>query len=248
MATPAILEPDGRPTSATTFLVVHRALRRDLARYPAAVRQLAMAPEEVRLAAFRDHWKSSRELLDAHHEQEDKVLFPELRELAPGLGDLLDALDTKHVELTSLLDTVSSWVEQLPEEVDQTAAAFEELAEFLVFHLDTEEAHLVPVMLSSLESPGQPEPAETSETAETAPAPDAPETVDAPEPATSEMGDVDRLGFGGVPPSFALPWSAEGLDAGTAQVLLAMLPEPLQAGFPTWQQAYQQSVSLWAPS
>lgn len=243
MATPAILGPDGRPTSASTFLVVHGALRRDLARFPAAVRHLAQDLEEARLAAFRHHWKGYRDILDAHHEQEDKVLFPELWALAPGLGDLLDVLAAKHAELTGLLDTVSGWVEQLPEEANQAAAAFEELAEFLVFHLDTEEAHLVPVMLSSLEPPGPPEPsapAELSEPAEPAETPDAPETA--------EPGAADRLGFGGVPLSFALPWSAEGLDAGTVQVLLGTLPEPLQAEFPTWQEAYRQSVSLWAHS
>lgn len=255
METRTILGSDGRPTSASTFLVVHQALSRDLERFPVAARSLAQAPDGARVDAFREHWKNYRDILDAHHELEDKILFPELWELAPGLGDLLELLGTKHADLEALLDTASMWVEQLPEEVDQAVAAFEELAEFLEFHLATEEAHLVPVMLSSLEAPAPPEVTEPTDPSEASP----PEPDDGDlsghspteESQATETGSVETTGgvvgfdFGPVAPSFALPWCTDGLDDGVTQVLLAVLPQPMQAEYPLWREAYQQTLALW---
>ncbi len=140
----------GRPTPATTFLLVHRALRRDLVLLRSAARA-AVEPDVGQVGWVRERWRTFRAVLDDHHAAEDARLFPALRAAEPSLAAVLDELDAQHAGLDALLDRVGAAVDALP--ADGAAAALDELAAVLVPHLDLEEEHLVPVMLRTAAGP-----------------------------------------------------------------------------------------------
>lgn len=141
---------DGHPTPATPFLLVHRALRRDLVLLRAAA-GAAVEPDAGQVGWVQQRWRTFRAVLDDHHAAEDDRLFPALRTAAPGLAPVLDVLDAQHAGLDALLDRVGAAVTALPG--DGAVAALDELACVLVPHLDLEEEHLVPVMLRTAAGP-----------------------------------------------------------------------------------------------
>ncbi len=151
---PPLLDAAGRPTPATTFLLVHRALRRDLARFGPALR--AARGDAEQRARVVGHWRDVEAALDAHHAQEDAALFPALLEAEPSLAPVLAQLDSQH----AALDAALAGLRTAFEAGDDTAAAdaLDELANDLDGHLALEEEHLVPVMLAGagvLRGPGR---------------------------------------------------------------------------------------------
>lgn len=142
-----LLAADGAPTSATNFLLVHRGLRRDLARFPLAVRNLSPGDSaQARLVV--DHWQRVRGVLDEHHAAEDERLFPALLAAEPALAEVLAVLDGQHAALDGALAAIESALAELPGA--GAARAADLLAAFaadLDGHLALEEEHLVPVML-----------------------------------------------------------------------------------------------------
>jgi hypothetical protein len=141
-----MLLADGRPTPATTFLLVHRALRRDLVLLRAAARTAA-EPDAGQVGWVRQRWQLFRAILDDHHAAEDRRLFPALRAAEPALAPVLDELDAQHAGLDAVLDRAEDAVDGLPGTAGRAVVALGELASVLVPHLALEEEHLVPVML-----------------------------------------------------------------------------------------------------
>ena len=154
---------------ATLFdelLWVHGMIRRDLE----AVRELATvtvngAPaEDVRreLAALKTNgplWRLKVNCLQycrfvhAHHGAEDRMLFPALRAANPGLGEVIDRLESDHRQVSDLLDEVEAGADALSQaEEAQTrarlAGALDELATHLLDHLTFEEENVEEAMRS----------------------------------------------------------------------------------------------------
>lgn len=145
--TPSLLDLHGSPTAATMFLLVHRALRRDLARFPQAVRLL---PEDDRAQAERivDHWRRVRGALDEHQAAEDDQLFGVLLAAEPALSDVLAVLGTQHAALDGALAAIEAALAELPGAAASRAAdLLSAFATDLDGHLALEEEHLVGVML-----------------------------------------------------------------------------------------------------
>lgn len=88
---PDLLDPRGRPTPVTTFLLVHRALRRDLVLLRVAA-AAAAEPDEGQVGWVQERWRLFRRAVTEHHHAEDERLFPALRAADPGLAPVLAAL------------------------------------------------------------------------------------------------------------------------------------------------------------
>lgn len=156
-AAPALLDPSGRTTPATTFLLIHHGLRRDLARF------LRLAASDVPVPdpdLLRTTWTSYRAVLDAHHAMEDTRLFPALVEAFPQLAPHVAALDDEHAQLDARLDAVEAAVagSLAPGERDGLVDALTALADLVEPHLTAEEEHLVPRMLAADAPPVTPRP------------------------------------------------------------------------------------------
>jgi hypothetical protein len=144
--TPDLLDEHGRPTPATTFLLVHRALRRDLVLLRAAA-AAASEPDDGQVGWVLERWGVFRRVLTDHHRSEDERLFPALRAAEPGLGPVLAVLDAEHAGLDAALDRAEAALDALPAGAGEAAAEIAVLARDLDAHLAREEEHLVPVML-----------------------------------------------------------------------------------------------------
>lgn len=146
MSTPPILDARGHPTPASTFLLVHRALRRDLVLLR-AVAGCAGEPDAGQAGWVRERWRTFRAVLTEHHRAEDERIFPVLRSQDPDLRPVLDVLDADHAALDEILDRVEAAIDALPAAPDRAADAVADLAQVLDAHLGLEERELLPAIL-----------------------------------------------------------------------------------------------------
>lgn len=233
-----LVRPDGTLLPVWGFLAFHEALRRDAARFRAAVDALThdgdapVAGGSPRIAGLRDHWRHYRQLVEFHHENEDSFLFPMLREAAPRLAPIIDELDAEHVALHSLLGRVTDVADRLPDHraAGEAATCFDELAALLDRHLDAEEEHLVPVFLAKVAAQADP--------GDGPPGPGSP-------PGATEAEDGVDMDLGSTPLSFGMPWVLDGLDDHVLDLARATLPERRRRELPAWRSAYEDSLARW---
>jgi uncharacterized membrane-anchored protein YhcB (DUF1043 family) len=95
-----------------------------------------------RQAALEDHLGFMTRRLDWHHRHEDEHVFAKLRDLDPGLADLLDDLEQDHHELEQMLAITSDTATP----IGGRASALRELHRTLAAHLEREEAQAVPAI------------------------------------------------------------------------------------------------------
>ena len=94
--------------------------------------------------------------LEAHHEGEEVIVFPRLRERCPDEGALLDSLESEHEEALSLLGEARSSLAAWPGSGGDAAAqaavvdSLEALRSQLVAHLDEEEARALPLCAENI--------------------------------------------------------------------------------------------------
>lgn len=146
-------EPDG-PADVRMMAIVHRALRRDLAR-ARAVLVADPPPAGEQRRALGEHLLWMMEFLHAHHTSEDEGLWPLLRQRNPGAGELIDSLERDHERIAVAMDAVTSAATQYGGTTDDArrvalGAALEQLEEVLVPHLDREVADAMPVVARSI--------------------------------------------------------------------------------------------------
>lgn len=149
---------------ASELLWIHESIRRDLA----SVRSLAADvvagadPGEVResLDTMRTNgplWKLKVNCLQYcrfvhhHHQLEDAMMFPIVRDRRPETGTVIDRLEADHRKVAVLLDDVTDATGALDDESDSSARreaadALEALADHLTEHLAYEEEELLPVL------------------------------------------------------------------------------------------------------
>ena len=132
------------------MIVVHTAMLRELRLAPLAVSRVAAG--DTRQAAVVDgHVGFVCDLLHHHHEGEDELLWPKLRERVPTVSlAVLDAVEAQHAGIDASLDRLaaarSAWLAS-PEGVarDVLAAELSLLHALLVEHLDFEEQAVLPL-------------------------------------------------------------------------------------------------------
>jgi hypothetical protein len=146
-----LLNEDGTASMATAFLSSHHGLRRDLARFAIALREL----HGPRVAALQEEWTSYHQTLHGHHSVEDQSIFPDMRTQHPALAEVIDRLVADHRRIDPMLADGDRAFAGLPASLASARAVVAELASLLADHLATEEQHLVPHLrgASSFPSP-----------------------------------------------------------------------------------------------
>lgn len=137
------------------MLVVHQAMLREFRLAPAAVERVQLGASR-RAAAVDRHLGFLCDLLHHHHEGEDSLLWPPLRDRLPSTAiTYLDAAESQHIEIDAALHRVAAaralWRGD-PDESNRTGLVtdLEHLYTILKAHLDLEERALLPLAAALL--------------------------------------------------------------------------------------------------
>lgn len=152
---PALLNDDGTASIATAFMLSHHGFRRDLARFTAALSNVADG-DASRVEALRDEWARFHATLHGHHEVEDQGVFPGTAAEHPGVRATIDRLSADHRRIDPLLERGDAAFANLPD-TPAAVAVVSELKALLDPHLATEEAELVPFLRSVTSFPPPPD-------------------------------------------------------------------------------------------
>ena len=143
-------DPNG-PADTTMMRIVHQALRRDLARASANLTAQA-SPQQRRAIASHLTWMM--QFLRAHHESEDRGLYPLVRQRAvqrPEALELLDRMDEQHhavaAEITAVEDAAATLAAHGSDAASTTMVdALNRLSALLLPHLREEEEGAMPIV------------------------------------------------------------------------------------------------------
>lgn len=146
-------QPDA-PADTRMMGIVHRALRRDLARSTTVLSGASMLSDDQR-GALNAHLGWMMRFLRDHHEGEDKGLYPMVRDRDAGAAPLLDRMSADHDTVASSIVAVESATDGFArrggeEERARLFAAVEHLEEDLLPHLRDEEDELMPVVSATI--------------------------------------------------------------------------------------------------
>jgi hypothetical protein len=148
MADVTSLRPD-----VTDLFAVHGVFRDTLGAAPELVGAIAPGDGE-RVALVANYYDNVLFLLEAHHDGEEAIVFPLLRERCPDQSAFMDRLDKEHKEAMRLLESargsLAGWsggdAAAARSVVDDLGA----LREQLVVHLDAEESEGLPLCAANL--------------------------------------------------------------------------------------------------
>lgn len=139
------------------MIVVHTAMLRELRLLPAAIRAVADGDGE-RTRVVADHARFMLDMLHHHHESEDELLWPPLRDRAtPAEVALVDEGEGQHEGLASVIAVTSGALDRWAAssnalDREATADGFERVHAGLDAHLDFEERRLLPLASTLLTS------------------------------------------------------------------------------------------------
>lgn len=152
---PNLLNDDQTASMATALMLSHHAFRRDLARFHAALRNVAQG-DSSRLEALREEWNRFHQTLHGHHHVEDTGVFPDLAARHPTASGVIEQLSADHRRIDPLLQRGDAAFGRLPN-ADDALAVVRELRELLEPHLATEERELIPFLRDSKDFPSPPD-------------------------------------------------------------------------------------------
>lgn len=136
------------PADTRVMGIVHRALRRDLARAHAALREWPY-PFDAQRVAIADHLMWMMEFLHHHHESEDTHLYPLVRARNVEARNLLDRMDSDHKSIEPAIDALTEAARRYRESDEartQIVSALDNLLDRLLPHLDREEREMMPIV------------------------------------------------------------------------------------------------------
>jgi len=141
-----------RPDTSDMY-AVHGVFRDTLGAAPRLVGGIDPGDAE-RVALIANYYENVLSFLEAHHDAEEKLVFPLLRERCAGEDALIDELVAQHQEAIELLEEAQRVLAAWPsgDAASQKAAedALEALHAQLVAHLDEEEARVLPLAAANL--------------------------------------------------------------------------------------------------
>jgi hemerythrin-like domain-containing protein len=132
----------------TEMIAVHQALRESLGGAAQLIR--AVEPTDgARVALVANVFDNVLDFLHVHHEGEEQLVFPLLRERCPDQIDMLDRMASQHADVVSLVQrsdgTLSAWAGGNAGAQEDCALAFGALAGQLDRHLEDEERCVLPL-------------------------------------------------------------------------------------------------------
>ncbi|HEY6473338.1 MAG TPA: hemerythrin domain-containing protein [Acidimicrobiales bacterium] len=138
----------------TDMYAVHRVFRDTLGSAPELVGDIPPG-DAARVDLIANYYDNILYFLEAHHEGEEVIVFPRLRERCPGEGALLDSLESEHEVALSLLGSARTSLAAWPGSGDaaaQSAVAdsLEALRSQLEPHLDEEETRGLPLCAANI--------------------------------------------------------------------------------------------------
>jgi hemerythrin-like domain-containing protein len=135
------------------MFAVHGVFRDTLGAAPGLVRDIAPGDIE-RVALIGNYYENILFFLQAHHDGEEAIVFPRLRERCPDHAALMDRLAEEHEQAVTLMTVAQSALAAWPggDTAAQAAAgdALEDLRVQLCAHLDEEEAEGLPLCAQNL--------------------------------------------------------------------------------------------------
>jgi hemerythrin-like domain-containing protein len=144
--------PTPRP-DVTDMYAVHGVFRDSLGAAPRLVGDIEAGDAE-RVALIANYYENILSFLEAHHDGEEKLVFPLLRERCPGQEALVDEMKQQHDEAITLLEGAQRSLADWPSgDAGSQKAAEDALAALhrqLVTHLDAEEARVLPLAAANL--------------------------------------------------------------------------------------------------
>ncbi len=139
----------------TDMYAVHRVFRDTLDAAPALVGDIAPG-DAARVEQIANYFDNILDFLEAHHDGEEVIVFPRLRERCPDESALLDSLEEQHQTALKLLAAARGPLAAWPGAYDDAAAqsavaeSLEALRAQLVEHLDQEEARALPLCADNM--------------------------------------------------------------------------------------------------
>jgi hypothetical protein len=137
----------------TDMYAVHGVFRDTLGSTPRLVGDCAPGDAE-RVALIVNYYENILSFLDSHHDAEEELVFPLLRQGCPGETALIDLMADQHHEAVRLLEEAQTLLQAWPtgDAAAQRAAqdGLEALHAQLVDHLDQEEAKVLPLAAEHL--------------------------------------------------------------------------------------------------
>jgi hypothetical protein len=148
MASATVPRPD-----VSELIAVHGVFRDTLGAAPELVGGVA-ADDSERLALVANYYDNILFFLEAHHDGEEEIVFPALRDRCPDQQALLDRLDAEHKEAIALLATaqgsLAAWAGGDGAAGDAVVNDLGALRAQLVTHLDGEETEALPLCEENL--------------------------------------------------------------------------------------------------
>ena len=137
----------------TDMYAVHGVFRDTLGAAPVLVGGVA-ADDPARVALVANYYENVLSFLEAHHDGEEKLVFPLLRDRCDGAGALIDEMDKQHQEALDLLGTARDALAAWPGGGAAAQQAAQEglvaLGAHLELHLTNEETNALPLAAANL--------------------------------------------------------------------------------------------------
>ncbi|MEU0060779.1 hemerythrin domain-containing protein [Streptomyces sp. NPDC006334] len=132
------------------MVVLHRVFRREIPLLADLV-EAAAPGDRKRVSTIADHLDLILGALGEHHEGEDDLLWPKLRERAAPGGDVVARMAGQHEAIAGALATATDLSARWRIKANRDAAlrladALRELDRHAAAHMDDEEEHLLPLM------------------------------------------------------------------------------------------------------
>lgn len=136
--------------------VIHAAVRRDLARFTAALDSFPVGSEQ-RAKDLNHAWLHLDHQLYHHHHSEDTIFWPALVEIGAD-ATLMTDLGAEHDRMAAAMTSTRTAMSALAADpaaanVEQAKAAFADLTSAVESHFAHEERDLDPFMIANLETP-----------------------------------------------------------------------------------------------
>ncbi|WP_433608956.1 hemerythrin domain-containing protein [Prescottella agglutinans] len=133
--------------------VTHDALRRDLGRTDDVLQDARI--DDRQRGAVADHMQWMMAFLHAHHQAEDRSLWPLVRRTDPAAAAVLDRMDADHVRIAPEIDRLDAAAamfhdEGAPSARTEFTRSLAALEEVLLPHLRREEDEAMPVVSRAL--------------------------------------------------------------------------------------------------